>query len=125
MPQGGIDEGEDALQAALRELHEETGIRSVEKMAESPEWYTYDLPPELRPKAWGGKYRGQKQKWFALRFVGSEDEINVADPPGHKAEFDSWRWAGLNELVGLIVPFKRLVYEQVVRDLGPVVRPLT
>jgi putative (di)nucleoside polyphosphate hydrolase len=107
MPQGGIDEGEDAAQAALRELYEETGMRSVELIAESPHWYTYDLPPELALKAWGGRYRGQKQKWFALRFVGQDDEIAVTRPPGQQIEFDAWRWADIGELIGLTVPFKR------------------
>ena len=121
MPQGGIDEREDPAKAALRELDEETGIRSVEIIAESPIWYTYDLPERLRPKAWGGRYRGQKQKWFAMRFLGSEAEITL-ERPGHKPEFDAWRWAGIDELVGLIVPFKRAVYKKVVhdfRDLAP------
>ena len=123
MPQGGIDEGEDAAQAALRELYEETGMRSVELIAESPHWYTYDLPPELVPKAWGGRYRGQKQKWFALRFVGRDDEIVVARPPGQQIEFDAWRWADIGELIGLTVPFKRGVYQQVVRDFAALAKP--
>ena len=122
MPQGGIDEAEDPAKAALRELDEETGIRSVEIIAESPIWYTYDLPEKLRPKAWGGRYRGQKQKWFVVRLVGPETEIAL-ERPGHKPEFDAWRWANLNELVGLIVPFKRAVYEQVVRDFAAVAKP--
>jgi putative (di)nucleoside polyphosphate hydrolase len=122
MPQGGIDDHEDPGRAALRELEEETGIRSVEIIAESPGWYTYDLPEHLRPNAWGGRYRGQKQKWFAARFTGSDTEIALARP-GHEPEFDSWRWADIDELVGLIVPFKRPVYEQVVRDFGALVRP--
>jgi putative (di)nucleoside polyphosphate hydrolase len=123
MPQGGIDEGEDPAETASRELYEETGIRSIEPIAESREWYTYDLPPELRPKAWGGRYVGQKQKWFAVRFSGSDDEIVIDRPPGEKIEFDRWRWAELDELAGLIVPFKRAVYEKVVREFAPVVRP--
>lgn len=117
MPQGGIDETEDPAKAALRELHEETGIRSVEIVAESTGWYIYDLPPDLRPKAWGGRYRGQKQKWFAMRFAGRDDEVAL-ERPGHKPEFDAWRWAGIDELIGLIVPFKRAVYEQVVREFA-------
>ena len=123
MPQGGIDEGEDAAQAALRELYEETGMRSVELIAESPRWYTYDLPPELALKAWGGRYRGQKQKWFALRFVGHDDEIAITRPPGHQIEFDAWRWAGMGELIGLIVPFNRGVYQQVVQDFAALAKP--
>jgi putative (di)nucleoside polyphosphate hydrolase len=123
MPQGGIDEGEAPEQAALRELYEETGIRSVVKIAESPSWYTYDLPEELARKAWGGRYRGQKQKWFAMRFVGSDEEVAIARPPGHQVEFEAWRWAAFDELIGLIVPFKRAVYQQVVRDFAHLAKP--
>ena len=123
MPQGGIDEGEDAAKAALRELYEETGIRSVEIIATSPRWYTYDLPPELARKAWGGRYRGQKQKWFAARFLGTDDEIAVQRPPGHQVEFEAWRWADMSELIGLIVPFKRAVYAQVVADFAALAKP--
>ena len=123
MPQGGIDEDEDPARAALRELDEETGIRSVQMIAESGEWYRYDLPPELRPRAWGGRYCGQRQKWFAMRFTGQDDEV-VLDRPGHKAEFDAWRWAGIDELEGLIVPFKRAVYCQVIREFAPLAKPV-
>jgi putative (di)nucleoside polyphosphate hydrolase len=122
MPQGGIDDNEDAGKAALRELYEETGIRSVRIIAESAQWYTYDLPPELRPKAWGGRYRGQKQKWFVARFTGSDAEVALSRP-GHAAEFDAWRWAALEELIALIVPFKRAVYEQVVREFAALAKP--
>ncbi len=122
MPQGGIDPSEDPARAALRELEEETGIRSVAIIAETPDWYFYDLPENLRPKAWGGRYRGQRQKWFAVRFEGSEEEISLARP-GHTQEFDAWRWAQLAELTRLIVPFKRPVYEQVVRAFAHLVRP--
>jgi putative (di)nucleoside polyphosphate hydrolase len=115
MPQGGIDASEDPRTAALRELEEETGIRSVTIIAESPGWYTYDLPENLRPKAWGGRYCGQRQKWFVARFHGSDDEIMLVRP-GHEPEFDDWRWASLDELPGLIVAFKRPVYERLVRD---------
>lgn len=112
MPQGGIDEGEDSRAAALRELHEETSIRSAEFIEEAPDWYYYDLPPHLVGVSWGGKYRGQKQRWVALRFTGDDSEIDVS-VPGHRPEFDDWRWARLDELAELIVPFKRAVYEQV------------
>jgi putative (di)nucleoside polyphosphate hydrolase len=122
MPQGGIDENEDVKQAALRELYEETGIRSVDFISESPGWYTYDLPPPLRPRAWGGRYCGQKQKWFLVRFTGGEDEI-VLERPGHKPEFDAWRWADIGDIIALIVAFKRAVYEQVVCDFAPLARP--
>jgi len=115
MPQGGIDEGEDAWPAALRELFEETGMANVAYLAETPGWITYDLPRHLVGVALKGRYRGQKQKWFAVRFQGDEAEIRVNPPPaGHKPEFDAWAWTPMAELPGLIVPFKRPVYEQVV-----------
>ena len=122
MPQGGIDASEDPAAAALRELDEETGICSVTLIAESAAWYAYDLPPNLQPNAWGGRYRGQRQKWFAARFTGSDDEVALMRP-GHKPEFDAWRWAGMDELAGLVVPFKRQVYEQVVAEFAPLVGP--
>jgi putative (di)nucleoside polyphosphate hydrolase len=116
MPQGGLDDGEDPYRAALRELYEETSIRSVSLIAEAPGWLTYDLPKELIPTSWGGRYRGQKQKWFALRFTGKDSEIDVLHPGGgkHKPEFSAWRWEKLERLPALIVPFKRKVYEQIV-----------
>ena len=116
MPQGGLDEGEDPYEAALRELYEETSVRSVSLIREAPDWLKYDIPPELILGSWGGRYRGQKQKWFALRFEGKESEIDVLHPGGgkHKAEFSDWRWEKLQRLPDLIVPFKRRVYEQVV-----------
>jgi len=124
MPQGGVDPGEDPYPAALRELAEETNIRSVELLAESPEWFTYDLPRELVPHAWGGRYRGQKQKWYALRFTGPENEIDVAHPAGgHKPEFSEWRWVPMRELPGLIIPFKRNVYERVVATFAHLLEP--
>jgi len=113
MPQGGIDQGEDPAKAALRELAEETGMHSVSIVAETPAWLHYDLPPELLGKAWGGRYRGQRQKWFAVRFRGPDSEINIVPSKGHKAEFDAWRWVALDSLADLIVPFKRDVYREV------------
>jgi putative (di)nucleoside polyphosphate hydrolase len=124
MPQGGIDASEDPAKAALRELEEETGIRSVDIIAESPGWYCYDLPLDLRPTAWGGRYRGQRQKWFAVRFRGGDDEVSLTRP-GHPPEFDVWRWAPIDELVALVVPFKRAVYAQVVAEFACLARPQT
>ena len=122
MPQGGIDPGEQPYVAALRELHEETNVRSVELIAEAPAWYSYDLPQDVAKKAWRGGYRGQTQKWFALRFTGDESEIDIHDPgPGHKPEFDAWRWEDISRLAELIIPFKRQVYEQVVADFAPLI----
>jgi putative (di)nucleoside polyphosphate hydrolase len=121
MPQGGIDPGEDPLQAALRELYEETNIRSVELIAEAPDWYRYELPLEVMGRALKGRYRGQTQKWFAFRFTGDEAEINVHAPGGgvHRPEFGDWRWDRLENLPGMIVPFKRGVYEKVVTAFAP------
>jgi len=117
MPQGGIDEDEDSYEAALRELYEETSIRSVQKLGEIAQWLTYDLPSNVAKKAWGGKYRGQKQKWYALRFTGKESEINIDDPGGgHEPEFVEWRWVEMRKLPGLVIPFKRQTYELVVKE---------
>ena len=118
MPQGGIDEGENPASAALRELREETGMRSVSMLAMSKDWYTYDLPAELIGEAWGGRFRGQRQRWFAVRFDGEEGEIDIRPKDGHAAEFVSWRWARADELLGLIVPFKREVYAQVLTEFS-------
>lgn len=124
MPQGGIDPGENPHSAALRELAEETNIRSVEILAEAPEWYTYDLPIDASKKTWRGRYQGQRQKWFALRFLGDESEINVAAPSGgFKPEFDSWQWVPMNTLPDLIIPFKRPVYEKVVKAFARFAAP--
>jgi putative (di)nucleoside polyphosphate hydrolase len=124
MPQGGVDPGEDPWQAARRELYEETNIRSVERLGETKDWLTYDIPPQLIGQAWNGKYRGQKQKWFALRFTGDEREIDVAHPGGgHEPEFLDWRWEPMQNLPALVVPFKRKVYEQVVAELGRFAAP--
>ncbi len=123
MPQGGVDKGEDPREAAYRELYEETGIKSVSFLAETPEWITYDLPEHLIGVALKGKYRGQKQKWFAFRFEGQDTEIAINPPPGgHEAEFDMWEWKPMTDLPKLIVPFKRKVYDSVVdafRHLAP------
>lgn len=118
MPQGGIDPGEEPRAAARRELYEETRIRSAEIIAEHSRWLNYDLPPALIGNKWGGKYRGQTQKWFAMRFLGDDSEINIS-PIDHEIEFDAWRWARRSELLDLIVPFKREVYRDVLAELGP------
>ncbi|HEV2574254.1 MAG TPA: RNA pyrophosphohydrolase [Beijerinckiaceae bacterium] len=123
MPQGGIDDGEEPLAAAHRELMEETGVTSVTLIAEAPDWLAYDLPDDIAQQSWRGKYRGQTQKWFAFRFTGADDEINIEHPPGgHKPEFDAWRWEPMVNLPSLIIPFKRPVYEQVVTIFAPLVR---
>lgn len=117
MPQGGVDPDEDPWPAALRELYEETNVTSVEKLAESSGWFSYDIPREIVGQAWKGKYRGQTQKWYALRFTGDESEINIEHPAGgHKPEFSEWRWEKLERLPELVFPFKRKVYEQVIEE---------
>ena len=123
MPQGGVDPDEDPYRAALRELREETNISSVELLAEAPEWFAYDLPPDLAATAWRGRYRGQTQKWFALRFTGPASEIDIAHPAGgHKPEFVEWRWEAMERLPALIIPFKRKVYERVVAEFAHLAR---
>ncbi|MBR0656856.1 RNA pyrophosphohydrolase [Plastoroseomonas arctica] len=116
LPQGGMDEGEDPRTAVLRELAEEIGTDRAEIIAEHPDWFTYDLPPELIGKALKGKYRGQRQKWFALRFMGVDADIRLDLDP--HPEFDAWRWVPLAELPSLAVPFKRAIYEALARDFA-------
>ena len=122
MPQGGIDKGEDPKVAAFRELYEETGICSATIIAESKGWIRYDLPPEAVGKALKGKYRGQEQKWFAMRFTGEENEINL-QPDGHKPEFDAWRWATASEALREIVGFKRDAYRAVLEEFDALLVP--
>lgn len=118
MPQGGIDKGEDPRTAALRELTEETGVTPdlVTVEAETDGWIAYDLPHDLVPKLWKGRYRGQQQKWFLMRFHGTDDQVQI-DADDHQ-EFSEWRWLPADQLVAQIVPFKRPVYEQVVAAFG-------
>lgn len=117
MPQGGIDKGEEPWATALRELEEETGIppRLVERISESPERLKYDLPEELRGKLWGGKWRGQDQDWFLARFLGSDEDVNIATA---HPEFREWKWVEPQQLPDLIVPFKRDLYRQLLSEFA-------
>jgi putative (di)nucleoside polyphosphate hydrolase len=119
MPQGGIDPGESARECALRELQEEIGTDKAEILYEAPGWYDYDLPPDLVPKIWGGKYRGQQQKWFLMRFTGTDADINLET---EHPEFLEWKWIAPHELPDIIVPFKRALYQRLVTDLGKHIR---
>jgi putative (di)nucleoside polyphosphate hydrolase len=121
MPQGGIDEGETPIYAAYRELYEETGIKKekVEQIATSKAWINYDLPQELIPRLWGGKYRGQKQKWFLFKFNGLDDDIDINTE--HK-EFSNWCWMSPSSLMNSIVPFKKEVYKKVFSEFGNEIR---
>lgn len=121
MPQGGIDEGETPLQAALRELKEEIGTDAAEVIAETRGWLTYDLPAELVGKVWKGRYRGQTQKWFALRFTGQDADIDINT---EHPEFAEWRWSPFDRLVDRIVPFKRELYRAVCREFAPLAEKL-
>jgi putative (di)nucleoside polyphosphate hydrolase len=126
LPQGGIDEGENPRDAVLRELEEEIGTARAEVVGEHDEWLTYDFPPELIGVALRGKYRGQRQRWFALRFTGDESDIRFDLHP--HPEFDAWKWVELASLPELAVPFKRPIYEALVTSFarfarGPVVSP--
>jgi putative (di)nucleoside polyphosphate hydrolase len=120
MPQGGVDEGETPQEAALRELGEEVGLAPdlVEVLAESRDWHAYDLPAGLSRRVWKGRYRGQTQKWFALRFLGEDSDIDLT---AHTPEFSAWQWASLDRLPDLIVPFKRDIYLQVVEEFRPLI----
>ena len=118
MPQGGIDPGEDAQVAALRELGEETGVMpdKVELIAEAPGEFTYDLPPELIGKVWKGKWRGQRQRWFLYRFLGQDTDIAIDT---EHPEFRTWRWIDPADLPSVIVPFKKTLYQQVLAGFAP------
>lgn len=121
MPQGGIDEGEVPVMAAFRELEEEIGTAAAEILAESEDWLDYDLPSELIGRLWEGRFRGQTQKWFAMRFLGQDTDIDIAT---EHPEFSEWKWAEVEDLPGLIVPFKRALYTELVRRFGPLAAQL-
>jgi putative (di)nucleoside polyphosphate hydrolase len=115
MPQGGVDAGESPFVAAKRELKEETGTDKAEPLAESRDWYSYDLPENLIPQIWGGRFRGQKQKWFLMRFTGKDGDINIHT---ENPEFTEWKWAEPKMLPSLIVPFKKKLYADLVREFS-------
>jgi putative (di)nucleoside polyphosphate hydrolase len=120
MPQGGVDEGENPREAVLRELWEETGITAdkVEILAETRDWIPYDLPHHLVPRLWKGRYRGQKQRWFLLRFLGSDDDIDIGTT---HPEFSRWTWLQPEELLDRVVPFKRDTYRRVIEEFRELV----
>ena len=121
MPQGGIDDGEEPRQAALRELKEEAGTGKAEIIAEMDDWITYDLPAHLVGVAFHGKYRGQRQKWFALRFLGEDSDIDLDT---HEPEFSTWKWLTIEELPHVIVPFKRDSYAKIVSAFRHLAKPV-
>ena len=115
LPQGGVNKNEDLLCAANRELKEETGVESVKLIKEIDNWLTYELPKNLLGKIWKGRYRGQKQKWFIMRFVGNEEEINIKTK---NAEFKEWKWIDVNQLMKVVVSFKLDVYRTIVKEIN-------
>ncbi|MEN2494324.1 MAG: RNA pyrophosphohydrolase [Hyphomicrobiaceae bacterium hypho_1] len=119
MPQGGVDPGENLEVAVVRELFEETGIKSIEILGRTRDWLYYDLPSDLQNNIWSGKYKGQKQIWFAVRFTGNESEINIDPPKGlnYKKEFLAWKWMPIYQIADSVVPFKHDLYVQVVKQL--------
>jgi putative (di)nucleoside polyphosphate hydrolase len=118
MPQGGIDAGEKPREAALRELKEEIGTDHAEILAESKRWFEYDLPPELRQQVWRGRFRGQRQKWFVMRFLGLDREINIST---RHPEFSAWKWIAPADLPRLIVPFKRQLYRELLEEFKAII----
>ena len=113
MPQGGVDQDENIVDAVKRELKEETGVSSIKIIKKSDKIYTYDLPDYLLGKIWKGRFKGQKQTWFLAQFLGTDDEINLDQK---NAEFKEWKWVGINELPDLIVPFKKNLYQELVKE---------
>lgn len=122
MPQGGIDEGEDPEVAVFREMEEEIGTRKAKILGIMEEWVYYDLPERLANKLWGGKYRGQKQKWIALEFTGDDKDIDL-EAYSHP-EFSAWKWVDIEDLLDYVVPFKRLVYQRVMKEFRPLTKRL-
>lgn len=118
MPQGGVDKGETPVEAACRELAEEVGTTKALLLRESRGWFTYDVPVDLQPPRWGGRWRGQAQKWFAVAFTGKDSDIDLE---AHDREFDQWRWVAAREVPALIVPFKRAVYDAVLKEFADLV----
>lgn len=118
LPQGGIDPGESPREAALRELEEETGVTLVEIVGESRGWLSYDLPPDIAGKVWRGRFRGQRQKWFAMRFLGEDSDIDIAT---EHPEFEDWRWVDLGEVPAQIVAFKRQLYDAILEEFKDLV----
>lgn len=121
LPQGGVDEGEMPREAVMRELKEEIGTNRAEIIAQSRDWYTYDLPDHLIGRVWGGRYRGQRQRWFALRFLGADADIDL-QAAGEHAEFDHWKWAPIESLPGMAVEFKRALYADLVAEFALLAR---
>jgi putative (di)nucleoside polyphosphate hydrolase len=121
MPQGGIDRGEDVIEALMRELQEEIGTNQVSIISESKDWLSYDLPEEIIPKFWGGKFKGQKQKWFLMQLNGGDDLINIFTD--HQ-EFKEWKWVELEVLPDLIVSFKKDLYYKILNEFVPIIKYL-
>ncbi len=119
MPQGGINLGETPSIAALREMSEELGCNKGHIIAESKYWYSYDVPKALIPKLWNGNFRGQKQKWFLIKFTGTNEDINISTSI---PEFEEWRWARIDELLSIIIPFKRKLYKAILKEFLTVIK---